>query len=121
MTTPRRSAQEVFTDHLHEGKYGSVEDDLARNYAADVVVLSGRGVHRGHEGVRELAKLLREELLDAEFDYRTVLLEGDVGFLEWTGRSEQAVVEDGADSFLIRDGLIITQTIHYTVQARKEA
>ncbi len=35
-----RSAQEVFADHLREGKEGSVEVDLVRNYAADVVVLS---------------------------------------------------------------------------------
>ena len=38
-----RSAQEVFADHLREGKEGSVEVDLVRNYAEDVVILSGRG------------------------------------------------------------------------------
>jgi hypothetical protein len=110
-----RSAQDVFADHLREGKEGSVEVDLVRNYAEDVVILSGRGVHHGHDGIRELAQVLREELPDVTFEYQTTLVEGELAFLEWTGRSGQAVVEDGADSFLIRDGLIIGQTIHYTV------
>jgi hypothetical protein len=39
-----------------------------------------------------------------------------VCFLEWTARSDEAKIEDGADSFCIRDGRIVAQTIHYTVQ-----
>ncbi len=101
-----RSTQEVFADHLREGKEGSVEDDLVRNYAEDVVVLSSRGIHHGHDGIRELAQLLREELPDGTFEYQTTLVDGELAFLEWAGNSERAVVEDGADSFMIRDGRI---------------
>lgn len=61
-------------DHLRESQIGLIDDDLARNYAEDVVVLSSRGVHRGHDGLRELAALLRQELPDATFDYRTRLV-----------------------------------------------
>jgi hypothetical protein len=38
-----------------------------------------------------------------------------MAFLEWSATSEQARVEDGADSFLIRHGRILMMTIHYTV------
>ena len=39
-----------------------------------------------------------------------------MGFLEWTGEADNgARVEDGADSYLIRDGRIHAMTIHYTV------
>jgi hypothetical protein len=89
-STSSRSAQEVFEDHLRQGEHGSVEDDLARNYAEDVVVLCSRGVYRGHEGVRHMAQILRDELPDATFEYRTRLVEGEVAFLEWTARSENA-------------------------------
>ncbi len=41
-TVRDRSAQDVFNDHLRKGKEGSVEDDLGRNYAEDVVVLTSR-------------------------------------------------------------------------------
>lgn len=67
--------------------------------------------------MRELARLLDQELPKATFEYRTVLVELEMGFLEWTTRAQGAVVEDGADSYLIRDGRIIAQTIHYTVKS----
>lgn len=111
-----RSPQEVLDDHLRESQDGSIEDDLARNYSQDLVVLTGRGVYRGHDGLRQLAELLRNELPDSTFEYRTRLVEGEMGFLEWSGRSAKAEVDDGADSYLIRDGRIVAQTIHYTVK-----
>ncbi len=114
--TSSRSAEEVFHDHLRESKEGTVEDDLARNYAVDVVIITGRGVYHGHDGVRQLAQILQDELPNATFEYRTMLLAGEVAFLEWTARADNAKVEDGADSFVIRDGRIVAQTIHYTIK-----
>lgn len=111
-----RSPAEVFADHLRESRMGSLDDDLARNYAEDLIVLTGRGVYRGHEGLRQLVRLLGQELPNATFEYRTRLVEGEMAFLEWTARAEGAWVEDGADSFLIRNGRILAQTIHYTVK-----
>lgn len=111
-----RPARDVLTDHLRESKEGSIEADLARNYSSELVVLTGHGVYRGHDGLRQLAELLRRELPQASFEYRTIVVEGEMGFLEWTGRSATAQVEDGADSYLIRDGRIVAQTIHYTVR-----
>jgi predicted SnoaL-like aldol condensation-catalyzing enzyme len=117
----KRSAQEVFDDHLREGKSGSVEEDFARNYAEDVVLLTGRGVYRGRNGLMHLAELLRKELPDAQFEYVTRTVEGDVAFLEWTARADGAQVEDGSDTFVIRDGRIVAQTIHYTVERSGQA
>lgn len=113
-----RSAEEVFQDHLRESRDGSVDDDLARNYAEDLVVLTGTGIYRGHDGLRQLARRLREELANASFEYHTRLVAGEMAFLEWTAHSESAEVNDGADSYLIRDGRIIAQTIHYTVTTK---
>ena len=111
-----RSAREVFVDHLRCRSARAVEEDIARNYAAGVVLLTGCGLHRGHEGVRLLARLLDEQLPCAAYEYRTRLVGGEVAFLEWSARCAAASVEDGADSFLIRDGKIVAQTIHYTVR-----
>jgi hypothetical protein len=111
-----RSAKDVLDDHLRESQGGSIEADLARNYAEDLVVLTRHGVYRGHDGLRQLAEMLRQELSDAVFEYHTHLVEGEIGYLEWSGRSHGAQVDDGADSYLIRDGKIIAQTIHYTVK-----
>lgn len=111
-----RSTGEVFDDHLNEGAHGSVDGDLGRNYAPDVVVLTTAGDRYGHDGIRELAELLREQLPQAEVTYTDRVVAGETAFLEWTARAANgARVEDGANSFLIRDGRIQAQTIHYTV------
>jgi hypothetical protein len=114
-----RSAEEVLEDHLREAKEGSIEDDIRRNFAEDLVILTGRGVYRGHEGLRKVNRMLQEELPNARFTHRTKLVAGEMAFLEWTAESEQAVVDDGADSYCIRDGRIIAQTIHYTLKKKE--
>jgi hypothetical protein len=119
MVNPGRSSDEVLEDHLRESQDGSVDDDLERNYAEDVVVLTGQGLFRGREGLRQLAGMLNEELGRATFKYRTRLVEGEIGFLEWSATGEWADVDDGADSYLIRDGQIIAQTIHYTLRRKR--
>ena len=112
-----RTPEEVLQDHLQEAKHGSVESDLSLNYSPEVVLLTSYGVHRGHDGVRTLSKLLREQLPKARFQYKTVQVEEDIGFLEWTAEAGNgAKVEDGADSYVIRAGRIVAQTIHYTVR-----
>jgi hypothetical protein len=110
-----RTTREVFEDHLQLAKDGDLETDLARNVAADIVVFMADGIYHGHEGVRELAARLMDELPSARFEYTTVLSEGEVAFLEWRADASGAVVTDGADSFVVRDGKIVAQTIHYTV------
>ena len=55
-----RSGAEVLDDHLRESQTGSIEDDLARNYAEDVVILTGRGIYRGHRRPPGAGKTSRE-------------------------------------------------------------
>jgi hypothetical protein len=38
-----RTTSEVFDDHLRIGVEGTVEDDIERNYASPVVILSSAG------------------------------------------------------------------------------
>lgn len=115
MTKPRTTT-EVFEDHLAKRLAGDVEGDIRTNYSPDVVFLTGAGAYKGHDGVRasskELAKYLPE---DSVFEYRHTLVEGEYAFLEWTTRSDHDEVTDGADSFVVRDGKIVFQSIHYTV------
>ena len=96
-----------------------LEEDLRRNVAANIFILINRGVFRGHDGVRQLAWMLAEELPEhRKFQYTHVAAEGRIAFLEWTYEDDQAQVPDGADSYLIEDGKIVAQTIHYTVQTK---
>lgn len=113
-----RSTLEVLTDHLNRRQAGDVEGDLATNYADDVVYLCMYGQHFGHDGVRTMAELLATQLPDAEFQYPTIEVHEDLAFCEWTGLGEKTRVDDGADSYLVRDGKIVAQTVHYTAKRR---
>ena len=122
-----RPAQEVLDDHLTlaenwGGEVGferGLDEDLRRNTSEDIVVLINRGTFHGHEGVRQLARLLGEELPEHhsfEYTYRTV--EGRMAFSEWAYEDDKVRVRDGVDSYLIEDGKIVAQTIHYTVEQK---
>ncbi len=111
-----RSPQDVLDDHLALVAAGDWTTDLERNVSDDIVVLTGFGVFEGREQVRVLAELLDAQLPNARFEYTTVVVRGQVGFLEWTADADGARVRDGADSFVISDGRIVAQTIHYTVE-----
>jgi len=115
----RRSAVEVFEDHLRLADEHRFEEDIERNVSPDIIVLERRGIFRGHGGVRELARLLEQELPEAPYFYTNRLVEGRVAFLEWTAEAENTRVRDGADSFLIENGWIVAQTIHYTVETKE--
>lgn len=112
-----RSTEEVFNDHLELADIGDVDTDVSRNFAYDCVLLTSIGVFRGHKGVHEAANLLLEELPNARYEYRTRLVHDEMAFLQWTAIADGARVDDGADSFLIREGLIQVMTFHYTVIA----
>jgi hypothetical protein len=112
----RRSPAEVFEDHLRLAGEHRFEEDIERNVSPDIVILERRGIFRGHEGVRKLAGLLEQELPKAPYVYTNRLTDGRVAFLEWTAEAEHSRVRDGADSFVIEDGWIVAQTIHYTVE-----
>jgi hypothetical protein len=119
-----RSAREVLDDHLNLANDWVdtpldrvMEEDLRRNVSEDIVVLLNRGTFRGHDGVRQLAEMLAEELPEHEaFEYTYVAADGRMGLLEWTYTDATVTVRDGVDSYLIEGGKIVAQTIHYTLE-----
>lgn len=111
-----RSAAEVFEDHLRLAGEHRFDEDIERNVAPECVILERRGVFRGRDGARHLASLLAEELPDAPYVYTNQLVDGRFAFLEWTAEAAGTRVRDGADSFVIENGWVVAQTIHYTVE-----
>ncbi len=119
LDTARRSAADVLQDHLRLREAGELEEDLRRNYATDVVLLSARGVLRGHEGVRASAAFLYEAAAGHEYCYHLTVVDDRMAMLEWSAAGHDTRIVDGVDSYLIEDGLIKAQTIHYRVQSRE--
>lgn len=112
-----RTTPGVLQDHLRRRRAFDLEGDLAANYAEDVVVISMDGVFHGHDGVRRTASILRELLPNAEYVYDLLCHHGEVALLSWSARAQnEASVCHGADTFLVRNGRIAAQTIHYFVK-----
>jgi glycine/D-amino acid oxidase-like deaminating enzyme len=119
LDTAKRSAADVLQDHLQLREAAELEEDLRRNYATDVVLLSARGVLRGHEGVRASAAFLYEAGAGHEFRYHLTVVEDRMAMLEWSATGHDMRIVDGVDSYLIEGGTIKAQTIHYRVESRE--
>jgi hypothetical protein len=113
-----RSTREVLQDHLDRRQRGDLEGDLQHNYHEDVVCLSLTGVRSGLDGVREQAAELEKALPGATFRCRELIVADELGMEVWDGEARAAVVREGTDSFVVRDGRIAAQTVHYHVDRR---
>lgn len=113
MGTPR-TTNEVLRSHLAYRKYGDLEWDLRLNYASDVMLLSTKGIHRGHDGVRYLAKRWRSGAEDASYTHVRLITQADVGMLFRTDSDGPVKIIDCAESYVVHNGLITAQIIHYS-------
>lgn len=113
-----KTTTEIVYSHLEFRLRGETGADICENFSEDVVILSSFGQFYGHDGVRNSARILSEQVPDGVFTYRQTTVENNFAFLEWTANAREEKVCDGADSFVIDDGKIILQTIHYTLHAK---
>ncbi len=113
-----RSTQAVFEDHLRRRETGRILEDLEADYAEDVVLLCEHPPAIGRDAVRASAERLHLQMPSGCFRYLHKHVHGDYAFLVWRGESDDIVLENGADSFVIRDGKIVMQSIYYTVHSR---
>lgn len=112
-TTEARTTTEVIHDHLLKRLAGQVGEDIEQNYAPDVVLLTGSGKYVGKDGARSASEELARLIGDAEFTYDRTVIDGQYAFLEWSATSPTEEVRDGADSYVVVDGRIVMQTVHY--------
>lgn len=115
-----RSTREVFEDHLKLRVDGDLETDLQRNYSDDVILLTENSNAKGHDAIRMSARRLAEQLPNGSFDFLSKQVNGPYALLIWCANSDRFDVTGGADSFLIEDGKIKLQTIHYQLVGRKD-
>ena len=127
-----RTAQEVLDDHLklsnewkdEQEMWRNFSEDLRRNFSEDCLVLTNRGIFRGHGGVRELVELELARMFGGEipgggsFQYINKVLGGRMEFLEWAYEDAKVRIR-GADSYLIEYSKIVAQTVHYTKEEKR--
>lgn len=106
--------EQVLEKHWELARSGSGEDCL-QSYRDDSFLIMASGVRRGLDEIRASYRQLREDLPNARYTCKARNVEQNVGFPEWSAESDTNSVSDGADSYVIQDGHIRAQTIHYTL------
>ncbi|WMT92891.1 nuclear transport factor 2 family protein [Pelagibacterium sp. H642] len=112
-----RSTEVVFKDHVRLRLEGKLEDDLERNYSEHVVLLTVNSNAQGHDAIRTSATRLEEQLPQASFEIIEMQTNGPFALLIWSARSSGMDAVEGADSFVIENGKIVFQSIHYGLKS----
>jgi hypothetical protein len=71
-------------------------------------------------GIRKAFALLESQIPEANFLYTTKTVYQDIAFLEWQAEASDTYIDDGVDTFIISNGKIVCQTMHYTVKEREK-
>lgn len=113
MVNMMRSTEDVFEDHLRLRLDGDIEEDLRRNYAPDVILLTCNSNETGHDAIRKSSLRLNDQMPEARFEFLSRQTRGQFALLIWRGTSPHFQAIDGADTFVIENGKIVFQSIHY--------
>jgi predicted SnoaL-like aldol condensation-catalyzing enzyme len=108
-----RTPQEVFQHHA-EVLVAEDIDGIVSDYSDDAVFITKDGVLRGKDGVREAFTDLLGHIPQAAWDIKSAVYEGEHMLLHWSAESENTQVDDGVDTFMFQDGLIVMQTVNAT-------
>jgi ketosteroid isomerase-like protein len=110
-----RTPQEVFAHHAEALGAGDL-DEIVADYTDAAAFITPAGVLRGKDGVRAGFTQLLGDVPNAAWEVPAQVYEGDVLFIERRADAAKTRVEDGIDTFIVRDGLIRVQTVRYSLQ-----
>lgn len=101
-------------DHHLEAFGEQDRDETMADYAEDAVVITHGEVYRGHEEIgdwfeEELFAEFSQEGVEFSLEERTV--EGEYAYIVWNADTPDNTYEFATDTFVIRDGEIVAQTL----------
>ena len=105
------STKEVIDHHLNAFAQRDVKGVLS-DYAPDAVFFTQQGPLKGTDAIRPLFQALIAEFAKpgAVFRMQQQFVEGDSAYILWTAQTADNVYELGTDTFVVRDGKIVTQS-----------
>jgi len=105
------STKDVLDHHLTSFGEGNL-DGILSDYAPGAVMFTRDRVLRGIDAIRPLFQALIAEFgkPGARFTMNQQFIEGNYGYILWTGETSANVYELGTDTFVVRDGKIVAQS-----------
>ena len=114
-----KTTKEVFEHHL---KVFANKDiiGLMSDFNEDSIYINSFGIEL--KGVQEIIKIYQQYFEMQEkgttSNITNMIIKGEIVFLEWTSDSPSSYIEDGVDTFVIRNGIITAQTAKFTVRKK---
>ena len=106
------SPEQIVNHHMSAAGSGRV-DELMSDYADDAVLISPDAVLKGKQAIRGLFQTLMTPgpAALAPIDVKKRVFEGDVGYVTWIQNAGKPDEQKGSDTFVIRNGKIVYQTV----------
>lgn len=104
--------KKVLDDHLTDFGSGNV-DAIVANYAEDAVIMAPGKTMRGHAEIRPMFEGLVKEFGQpgVTFEMLNSDVNGEIALIVWKAETGKALYELGTDTFIIRNGKIVRQTV----------
>ena len=112
-----RTPDEVVQHHFKALGDGDLEE-IMTDYAPDAALITQAGVVAGREAIRGAFGQLLTSLPNIAWTASAQVSAGDTVLLEWTADAGAVAVEDGVDTFVVREGLIQSQTARSSWQPK---
>jgi ketosteroid isomerase-like protein len=109
--TPIDTTEAAVTEHLR--CFGAADvDGIVAGYAEDAAMHTPAGTARGHAALRQVFVNMFSEFArpTTTFQMKQQIYDGEIGFIVWSAETDDNVYELGTDTFVVRDGKIVSQT-----------
>jgi ketosteroid isomerase-like protein len=106
------STEEVLTRHWRDFVAGDIESIMS-DYAQDAMLVSAMGTLKGHPQIRPAFESIFAHLFPAgtsTLKLEKQSIEGELGFIIWSGTAPKYDVPFATDTFWVRGGKISVQT-----------
>jgi ketosteroid isomerase-like protein len=103
----------VLDHHLAAFRAGDV-DAVMEDYLEESVMVTPEGEIRGLAALRDtFSTFFADEFRPGSYEFTLdrIKIEGDIAYIVWHAASPTAIYPVGSDTFVIRDGKILVQTI----------
>ena len=114
-----RTTYDVLTQHLTSFGKGDLEGIMA-DYTPSSRVFTPTGLLRGTPAIREMFVAMLSEFAKpgASFDMLRQDIDGDTAYIVWKAETEDNRYELATDTFVVKDGKIVTQTFAWKLSPK---
>jgi SnoaL-like domain len=116
-----KRTEETLQKHLQAFGSGDVDAVMA-DYDETAVFIKQDGTLRGTDEIRSFFETLVADLPPGStLDVSEQIVEEEIAYIVWSGESEKVKIPFATDTFIVRDGKIVAQTLAAQMEKKASA